>query len=448
MKNSIRRLILSILAGILFMTHSATALNADSPHYLNELSQNPNVMTHLDQMIGMQTTIPRMMDALLAHPEYLGLTSEDVSEPETIQLQTPFFVPMIRGNHIEDNLSSLYYPITNKDGSLLAFAILIKHSGDLSSTISIEFAPVLDEFLKNRAPGSVAVVSYEGLSLMAVDSSFNVVYLDGTHHQVDPERLRSTLEEVFIKRSVEMIARQQGNPSARLFPKPMNAKEVAELYSSETNAMAASFYRDKIEPHTSDVDAMMMRLAAAQASASQTRSTVKPSSGVGDYLDGYQTVTQGTDPICWAATIASMVRWERPDRYPNITARQVYLSIRYDQDYTGAHDWEEPLDVLKILLGSTYFPKYLTYYLDESSVRTVINNEDPAYMSAQGSITGRHATALCGYLSYSDGSFVVRVMDPNQGAFRLSDRSYSNMFRYQSGGQFFYWDSTIRLLYS
>jgi hypothetical protein len=35
-------------------------------------------------------------------------------------------------------------------------------------------------------------------------------------------------------------------------------------------------------------------------------------------------------PICWAAVVASMVRWERRDTYPNLLAVTVCVDIKHD----------------------------------------------------------------------------------------------------------------------
>ena len=70
-------------------------------------------------------------------------------------------------------------------------------------------------------------------------------------------------------------------------------------------------------------------------------------------------------------------------------------------------------------------------------------------MSSYGATGGRHGTALCGYLKYSDDTFAIRIMNPGTGAFQLSDRAYSSTtFRYAYNGTYFTWDNSVRFYYN
>jgi len=166
------------------------------------------------------------------------------------------------------------------------------------------------------------------------------------------------------------------------------------------------------------------------------------------YLSNYQIVGQNINlkqyGICWAASIASMVRFEKPSIYGTITAKDVCDAIGHS--YSGA-TWTDVMNAMNYYFTSPYLPTQLNYVLSSASIRTVINNNDPALM---GNIlvggSGAHHTALCGYISgYS--SFSIRLMDPAYECFKVSTQSSSG-FTFPFGNDTYKWDKTVRLYYS
>lgn len=176
--------------------------------------------------------------------------------------------------------------------------------------------------------------------------------------------------------------------------------------------------------------------------------------GAGDYLDGYQIVGQDSYDICWAATIASMLRWELPNVYSLYNAYTVCIALGHSLSAADDSDIAGYLSAFLTPYNSSYYPLYEYNAYSQNDICYIIYNEDPAFMSSASPYiySKRHGTALCGYLFYSDGTFAIRIMNPgyNSGAgtFQLSDRAYSSTtFRYPYLGTYYIWDRSVRLYY-
>jgi hypothetical protein len=163
------------------------------------------------------------------------------------------------------------------------------------------------------------------------------------------------------------------------------------------------------------------------------------------YLSNYPIVAQGNLPICWAATIASMVRFEKPSLFgSDLTGKSVCDAISHA--YVGG-TWEDVMKGMKFYLKSPYLPTLLNSALSYSSVITVINNNDPALMgNIEVGGPNVHHTALCGYIM-GKSSFTIRLMDPAYACFKLSTQTASG-FTFTFGNLTFKWDKTVRLYYS
>ncbi|MDE6035478.1 MAG: hypothetical protein K2G36_06170 [Ruminococcus sp.] len=237
-----------------------------------------------------------------------------------------------------------------------------------------------------------------------------------------------------------------------VFEYTLPAEKIVNMYSEKVENLRENYYvnstiisEDVIEHGDIDFTVLNNSLIAPDNTLISYNPTA---TAVGDYLDQYEIVPQGSLPICWAATIASILRWEMPDIYAGYTGTDVcdYLG----HSYTGAFD-KDVDKYLKTFLtpyNDNYIPTYTSNAYQETEIRQIINNEDAAYMSAKGATGGRHATALCGYLKFSDNTFAVRLMNPGNGTFQLSDRSYSSTtFRYAYNGTYFTWDRSVRFYY-
>lgn len=170
------------------------------------------------------------------------------------------------------------------------------------------------------------------------------------------------------------------------------------------------------------------------------------------YLSNYPIVNQKIGNtqygLCWAATVASMCRFEKPSSYGSLTAQNVadYMGIGYDDGGTN----DEARDALSHYLGSPYSPK-ITGVLSDDDIKTVIDNIDPAYMQNKRK-TGfwpwnydYHAVALTGYSFTTNGS-TIQIMDPAYEMFKTATKSGST-WSFSFGETTFSWTKTVRLLY-
>lgn len=144
-----------------------------------------------------------------------------------------------------------------------------------------------------------------------------------------------------------------------------------------------------------------------------------------------------------------MLRWELPQYYESVSVTDVCDMLGHS--YTGEYFQNIPKHLTTLLCkyNDNYIPTSYERSFTQDEVCVIINNEDPAYMSSYAQNgTGRHGTALCGYLIFPNGAFAIRIMNPGTGEFQLSDYGYSSTdFRYTYNGTYFIWDDSVRLLY-
>lgn len=213
------------------------------------------------------------------------------------------------------------------------------------------------------------------------------------------------------------------------------------------------FYQNSEQPLSLDnASRISPVLASDDGLVFPTDSTNDHGTALGNYLDTYQIVLQGNYNICWAASIASILRWERPGVNGKITAVDVvnntsHSSIYKNSDYLGASQ-DFIRETLDNYLPSEYIVKSSNYARTREQTRTAINNEDPICMILTSNTSG-HAVVNCGYLDWSDGSFTIRIMDPNYSSFQMSDyQSYGSHFYYTTpAGTRYRWKGSIYFNY-
>lgn len=437
--NKLRRFISGVTA--MLVCACAAPLSA-SAHDAASRTDN-NVLTDTDISLAMQTSIPRMLWAMENKPEYLNLEAVD----SAAVMGEGFTIADIRnGSVVEDN-SIVYYPISS-NGNITAILTLVKCDGEVTTTIGQDFSDELESALS--ADSDITLMSVNDCNIVAVDDSGSIKVLssDGTMSDSD---ISGEVSRAFS--FTANVADKYTLSADEVYNNSMAVTDVIGLYSKGVETLREDFYTSSSEV-ASDV------ITRGNIDFGTTYSvnilpdnilyTYDPyATAVGDYLDTYQVVAQGSLPICWAATVASMLRWELPSVYGSYSATDVCDALGHT--YTGASVSliDDYLTTLLTPYNNNYIPTYQSYAYQESTIRTIINNEDPAYMSSYGATGGRHGTALCGYLKYSDDTFAIRIMNPGTGAFQLSDRAYSSTtFRYAYNGTYFTWDNSVRFYYN
>lgn len=162
------------------------------------------------------------------------------------------------------------------------------------------------------------------------------------------------------------------------------------------------------------------------------------------YLSSYPTYYQGSAPLCWAGTIASMVAYEFPSTYGNITISNV---CAVTGTYTAA-TWSVVMSTMNYYFTSPYVPTKLDYCLSFSALTSVIYNNDPALVGGvRTSGSGAHHVALMGYWIYYNAR-AIEFMNPATGSIEVGSYSSTTPFYFTSGGVQYVWDKTVRLYYS
>lgn len=161
-------------------------------------------------------------------------------------------------------------------------------------------------------------------------------------------------------------------------------------------------------------------------------------------LSNYPIRSQGNQPLCWAATIASMVAYEFPSEYSNISMYDVCAVVNC---YEGA-SWDKIQAAMNHYFTSPYVPTAIGASLTREQIQTVIHNNDPALMdSITDDGTSAHATALIGY-QITSGSMRVRMMNPATGQEAWTYYDPADKVVYSMNGNEYTWFATIRLLYN
>lgn len=162
----------------------------------------------------------------------------------------------------------------------------------------------------------------------------------------------------------------------------------------------------------------------------------------GKQLKNYPVFAQGSTNLCWAGTIASMVKYEFPSQYSRIVINDVCKAVNY---YDGAA-WDIIIKGMNYYFKSPYVPTLIETPLTRDQVKVVIQNDDPGLMSSLNpSGSSAHITALIGYKDTPSG-MSVKIMNPGTGKLEWGNYSTS-AFSYAYNNETYTWDKTIRLLY-
>lgn len=160
-------------------------------------------------------------------------------------------------------------------------------------------------------------------------------------------------------------------------------------------------------------------------------------------LPNYPICEQGGDPICWAATIASMVKYKFPSQYAGIKAEHVCAAVNHNAGAT----WDIMMTAMNYYFKSPYVPTAINASLTRQQIQTVINNNDPALMdSVTDDGSSAHATALIGY-QITSGSLRVKMMNPATGKEQWTYYDPTDKVVYSMSTGVYTWIATIRLMY-
>lgn len=382
---------------------------------------------------------PALISSLKSSPDAYGYTSSDL---EGISFLNPvrFITPEYSIEDLQQckKLYTLHIPLMNEKKEVIAIFTIIKTDNGINSTIGKDFAPMLN---KAKADGIINVALFQNSNGLFVSAS------DGRYI------LNMKLAKVSEFADFQVIK----NNTLSVPYLITNLSEVNQALTIEANNAINDEPGDRCiltpDQTVENVTNKVTSTTEVQNTPNINMENVAVSYPTSYYLSNYPIVDQDVGGVqrglCWAATVASMCRFEKPSTCGSLTAQNVadYCGIGYDAGGTNS----DAIYALNHYLGSPYVPTD-TGVLSTSSIQTVINNIDPAYMqcSRQSGFWpwqfSYHAVALTGY-NYTSG-YVIRLMDPAYECFKASTRASNGSWSFAFGDTSFTWYRTVRLLYS
>ena len=298
-----------------------------------------------------------------------------------------------------------HFPVMIKGRVVLIYDVIETDSG-YTSTLGADFSPLLDSVICNEE--KYADFYQDDYSLYALTSNYvytqkgNAVFVD-------------TLEDS----SLPIVSGRQDSSG--------------DCYNFECNIEYTEAAKNSVQNHTE-------RLVAYSTAVTGTEN-------LSGYPIVHQRIGETQHGMCWAATVASMVRFEKPTLYPSLSAENVcdYMGIGYDDGGTN----DEAKTALNHYLGNPYSPS-ITSVLSTNDIYVIINNVDPAYMQCRrkvGFLTyNYHAVALTGY-SFTSSKTTIRIMDPAYECFKTCTYADGD-WTFDFGDYKYKWYKTIRLMYT
>lgn len=392
-KSLFKRIGAIALALALTLSLSVTAFAADN---ISTGNMNDNTASKISENFG------GLMDDVVSCSERYGIANFDFSSFELLQ---PINIVDVSDNSNTD-ASIVHLPITDDAGNIVLIFDIITTNNGVTCTLGTDFAPLLNAV---KASGSDTVLLLQdGYSLYAVSDNGVYVQNGQTISLADSQNELSQLPAVL-------------DSNANLY----ELNNVNNDYTQLATASLALARENNI-------------VAPADTAVTGSRS-----------LSNYPIVDQCVDGeqygLCWAATVASIVRFEKPSTYGSLTAQNVadYMKIGYDDGGTNS----ESKEALEHYLGSSYSPTIKNSVLSTAEIKSTIDGTDPAYLQCRrpnGFLSYKyHAVALCGY-NFTSSSTKIEIMDPAYECFK--DCTYSGGdWTFAFGTYTYTWIKTIRI---
>lgn len=346
-----------------------------------------------------------MLDSVLRRDEMYGISVEDfdgfaILNP--VSFSTFYEEP-------DDLVSVLHFPIADKTGEICLIYDVIFTNNGYSTTIGADFAPLLNSLYK------------DGIKNIVLIQDENTFYAVG--NSVGYVQQGSNIASMKNSDFEKILAYNINLSTMKTSSLTVNAK-----FSTLAENSFSTYIADKMETNSSAV-------IGAKS------------------LNNYPIVNQVVDGkqygLCWAATVASIVRFEKPSQYGNLTAKNVadYMGIGYDDGGTNS----EAKEALEHYLGSPYVPTIKNAILTQEQIKTAIDNIDPAFMQCRrpnGFLSYKyHAVALTGY-DFTSNYTRIEIMDPAYACFKYCTMDSGGNWTFAFGSYTYTWIKTIRLLYS
>lgn len=401
----IKRFVAALLAAIMLFSLSISGFAAGST--------NASVITMADIEACIERDYGFLMHHFLDNPERYGI---DPASPSELSLLSPVaFSETGEGNHAQ----VVYLPIVDGTNRVMAIFTVMKEKGRISAALGTDFAPLLNQSVDENE--SELLLLQDGDDLLAVSADGDVFSLHG-ENTVPDSAYRSFVEGDCVL-------------------SPDTDSDYAVLRLDEINDALTALAEDSLQQQEVQERKSNVLRSGPVVTGENDLSNYRPYDIVDQNVNGQQ------HGLCWAAVVASMCRFEKPNTWGSLTAQNVadYMEIGYDDGGTN----NEAKAALQHYLGSPYVPTIMNV-LSQADIATVIDNIDPAYLQCRrpnGFLRYEyHAVALTGYL-FADTQIAVQIMDPAYECFKLATYNGSN-WTFPFGTYTYTWIKTIRLLYA
>ena len=393
-KKSIFKQICAFALALVFtLSLSATAFAAEN-------TSIDSTATEITENFG------NLLASVIERSERFGIENSDFSNFGV--LQPISIIDLAEDAAVATANEVVHLPVVDDAGNIVLVFDIITTDNGVTCTLGSDFAMLLNTVKQNG--GTTVSLYQDGYSIYAV-ADIGVFVQNGQNVKLADEQ------------QVDMLA---GIPATVYAETP-----TYNLYS---------------------VNNGYTQLASAALTIAMENDDVAPAETAitgSESLDNYPIVGQYVGDtqygLCWAATVASIVRFEKPSTYGSLTAQNVadYMEIGYDDGGTNS----ESKEALAHYLGSSYSPVVKSSVLTQSAIKTLIDGTDPAYMQCRrpnGFLSYKyHAVALIGY-NFTSSSTQIEIMDPAYECYK--DCTYSDGdWTFAFGSYTYTWIKTITI---
>lgn len=422
-----------MLAGLIFCLSICLA----KPSFVKAGNDNDAPLTTKEIEEAVRKYFPMLFEAVKEAPATYQIEKDDLIDNKLlapIRVITPMYSLEQLLNGMEIHV--LHIPVVNAQGDIKLIFSVIKTDGSINCSLGPDFANALNQLKEEGVDRAVVLQDKNGIQILDQHDT-KISDCIGT------ESITRYEQERFLRGPYI---------SLDLFQVDEHLTEIArdslrEIEVVPTNQSGTVTKQSRMATNQQATDSSGYSLRVSSPIKGR-QTTAYP---LNKYLNSYPIVHQRVDGIqrglCWAATVASMVRFEKPTHYGNLTAKQVadYMGIGYDAGGTNT----QARNALSHYLGSPYLPTIMGV-LSSNEIRIVINNIDPAYLQCRRKAGfwpwsyDYHATAMTGY-DFRLG-LTVQIMDPAYECFK-SCTSDGESWTFAFADTRFTWQRTICLLY-
>lgn len=347
-----------------------------------------------------------LLASVIERSEQYGIGNSDFSNFGILQPISIIDLSDDAGVATSDNV--IHLPVVDDMGNIVLVFDIITTENGVTCTLGADFALLLNTVKQNG--GTTAALYQDGYSIYAV-TDIGVFVQNG--------------------QNVKLADEQQANMLVSI-PVTVDAETSAySLYSvnSEYTQLAST----------------ALTIAMENNGIAPAETAVTGSKSLSNYPIVGQYVGDTQYGLCWAATVASIVRFEKSSTYGSLTAQNVadYMKIGYDDGGTNS----EAKEALAYYLGSSYSPAVKSSVLTQSAIKSLIDGTDPAYMQCRrpnGILSYKyHAVALIGY-NFTSSSVQIEIMDPAYECYK--DCTYSDgNWTFAFGSYTYTWIKTVTI---